>query len=136
MEICSLIEYERVWVECLNKGDLSAADTAFASDCVIHFTGVAEPLRGIGQWKDFVARFLIAFPDFHIVVEDQLVEGDRVAFRFRATGTHKGPLAGIPATGRQIAIDGVIIDRVVAGKVQERWEQIDQSLMLQQLGLA
>jgi len=136
MEVRSLIEYERVWVECLNKGDLSAADAGFAPDCVIHFTGVAEPLRGIGAWKDFVAGFLIAFPDFHITVEDQLVEGDRVAFRFRATGTHKGPLAGIPATGRQVAIDGVIIDRVVAGQVQERWEQIDQSLMLRQLGLA
>jgi len=29
-----------------------------------------------------------------------------------------------------------IIDKVVGGKVHERWEQFDQSLMLQQLGFA
>jgi hypothetical protein len=34
------------------------------------------------------------------------------------------------------AVDGLILDRVVGGKVQERWEQWDQSIMLQQLGLA
>jgi len=35
-----------------------------------------------------------------------------------------------------MAIDGLILDHVVGGKVQERWEQWDQSIMLQQLGLA
>jgi hypothetical protein len=34
-----------------------------------------------------------------------------------------------------MAIEGLIIDRLVDGKVQERWEQFDQSLMLHQLGL-
>ena len=33
-------------------------------------------------------------------------------------------------------LDGLIMDRVVGGKVQERWEQFDQLLMLQQLGFA
>jgi predicted ester cyclase len=41
-----------------------------------------------------------------------------------------------PATGKRVAVDGVILDRVVAGKMQERWEQFDQSLMLQQPGFA
>lgn len=135
MDIDSLMEYLRVWIEGLNRGDVSAADVAFAPDCVVHFTGVAEPFRGIGPWKDFVTRFLNAFPDLHVIIEDQVVQRDRVAFRFRATGTHKGPLAAAPATGRRITIDGIVIDRVVRGKVQERWEQLDQSIMLQQLGL-
>jgi steroid delta-isomerase-like uncharacterized protein len=136
MPVEGLMEYERVWVEGLNRGDVSAADAAFAPDCVVHITGVAEPLQGVGPWKELISGLLRAFPDLHLTIEDQLVQGDRVAFRWRATGTHTGPLGPAPATGKPIRLDGLIVDRVADGRVQERWEQWDQSLMLQQLGFA
>jgi steroid delta-isomerase-like uncharacterized protein len=136
MPVASLLEYQRIWIDGLNRGDVSGADATFAPDCVVHITGVPAPLRGVGQWKEFVGGFLSAFPDLHFTMDDQLVEGDLVAFRWHATGTHKGPLGPAPATGKTIAIDGLIVDRLVEGKVQERWEQFDQSLMLQQLGFA
>jgi len=96
------MEYQRIWIEGLNRGDVSAADSAFAADCVVHITGVAAPVRGVGPWKELMTGLLHAFPDLHLTMEDQLVQGDRV----------------------------------VGGKVQERWEQWDQSLMLQQLGFS
>ena len=130
------IEYERLWIDGLNRGDVSAADAVFAPSCVVHITGVAAPLRGVGPWKELLAGLLTAFPDLHFTLEDQLVQGDRVAFRWHATGTHTGPLGAAPPTGKSVALDGLIVDRVVDGKVQERWEQWDQSLMLQQLGFA
>lgn len=136
MPVESVMEHERVWVEGLNRGDVSAADAAFAPDCVVHITGVAEPLRGVGAWKDLMSGLLRAFPDLHLTIEDQLVQGDRVSFRWSATGTHTGPLGSAPATGKAVALDGLIIDRMEGGKVRERWEQWDQSLMLQQLGFA
>jgi predicted ester cyclase len=83
-----------------------------------------------------MAGLLRAFPDLHLTIEDQLVEGDRVAFRWSATGTHTGPLGAAPPTGKSVALDGLILDRLADGKVVERWEQWDQSLMLQQLGFA
>ena len=136
MTVASLVDYQRVWVEGLNRGDVSAADEAFASDCVVHITGIAEPFRSVASWKEFVSGMLTAFPDLHFTMEDQLVEGDRVAHRWHATGTHTGPLGAAPPTGKSVDIDGLIIDRVVDGKVQERWEQFDQTRMLQQLGFA
>ena len=136
MPIASLMDYQRIWVEGLNRGDVSAADAAFAPDCVVHITGVPAPFRSVTQWKEFVAGMLNAFPDIHFTMEDQLIQGDLVAHRWHATGTHKGPLGPAPATGKAIAVDGLIVDRLVEGKVQERWEQFDQSLMLQQLGFA
>lgn len=136
MAVESVMEHERIWIESLNRGDVAAADAVFAPDCIIHMTGVAEPLRGVGPWKELIAGLLRAFPDLHLTIEDQLVEGDRVAFRWSATGTHTGPLGEAPATGKSVALDGLIIDLLANGKVQERWEQWDQSLMLQQLGFA
>jgi steroid delta-isomerase-like uncharacterized protein len=136
MPIASLMEHQRIWIEGLNRGDVSAADAVFAPDCVVHITGVLAPFHGLSPWKDFVAGMLSAFPDLHFTMEDQLIQGDRAAFRWHATGTHKGPLGAAPPTGKTIAVDGLIVDRVVNGKVQERWEQFDQALMLQQLGFA
>lgn len=136
MSVESLMEHERIWVEGLNRADVSAADAAFASDCVVHITGVAQPMQGVRAWKEFVSGMLQAFPDLHFTIEDQLVQGDRAAFRWRATGTHTGPLGEAPPTGKKVALDGLIVDHLVGGKVQERWEQWDQSVMLQQLGFA
>jgi len=136
MPVESMAEHELVWIEGLNRGDVSVADAAFAPDCVVHITGVAAPLCGVGPFKTLVGGLLAAFPDLHFTVEDQLTQGDRVAFRWRATGTHTGPLGAAPPTGKPVALEGLIIDRLVDGKVQERWEQWDQSLMLQQLGFA
>ena len=136
MPIESLMEYQRIWIESLNRGDVSAADVAFAPDCVFHLTGVAEPIRGVGPWKDMIGGLLRAFPDIRIIMEDQVMQGDLVAFRWTATGTHTGPLGAAPPTGKPIVVDGLIIDRVAQGRVRERWEQWDQSLMLQQLGFA
>jgi steroid delta-isomerase-like uncharacterized protein len=136
MPVESVVEYQRLWVEALNRGDVSSADAVFAPDCIVHITGIAEPLRGVGSFKDVVAGLLRAFPDIHFTIEDQLVQGDRVAFRWRATGTHTGPLGDAPPTGKSVALDGIIVDRVADGRVKERWEQWDQSLMLQQLGFA
>ncbi|MCP9930491.1 ester cyclase [Cyanobium sp. AMD-g] len=136
MPVTSLLAYERVWIEGLNRGDVSAADEVFLPDCIFHVTGFPEPIRGVGPWKEFISGFLCAFPDLHLSVEQQLIEGDSVAFRWRGTGTHKGPLDSVPATGKEMAIEGLVIDRLVDGKVQERWEQFDQPLMLHQLGLA
>jgi steroid delta-isomerase-like uncharacterized protein len=136
MPIESVMEHERIWIESLNRGDVSSAEDVFTSDCVVHMTGVAEPVRGIGPWKDLVGGLLRAFPDLHFTVEDQLIQGDRVAFRWRATGTHTGPLGAAPPTGKAVVLDGLIMDRMTDGKVRERWEQWDQPLMLQQLGFA
>lgn len=136
MPVESVMEYQRIWIEALNRGDLSVADAVFMPDCVVHITGVADPIRGVGPWKELLGGLLRAFPDLHFTMEDQLVQGDRVAFRWHATATHTGPLGPAPATGKRIAIDGLIVDRVAGGKVRERWEQWDQTLMLQQLGFA
>ena len=53
-----------------------------------------------------------------------------------ATGRHTGPLGAAPPTGKSVALDALLVDRLADGRVQERWQQWDQSRMLQQLGFA
>jgi steroid delta-isomerase-like uncharacterized protein len=128
--------YERTWIEGLNRGDVSAADQAFARDCVIHINGSPEPNLSLDGFKQMVAGLLAAFPDLRFTIEDQIVAGDKVGTRWIAEGTNNSAFGSVPATGCRVRIGGLILDRVVDGKVVERWEQWDQMGMLQQLGLA
>ena len=128
--------YEHTWVEGLNSGDVSVADNVFASDCVIHINGSPERNLSLDGFKQMMSGLVAAFPDLHITIEDQITAGDKVATRWVAVGTNSGAFGNVPATGRQVRVDGLILDRVVEGRVVERWEQWDQMGMIQQLGLA
>jgi predicted ester cyclase len=39
-------------------------------------------------------------------------------------GSYRGPLAGIPATGRPVRISAMHLRRVADGKLTEHWEEI------------
>ena len=64
-----------------------------------------------------------------------MTEGEKVVSRFTFYGTHQGNFMGIPATGRRIAVKGVVIDRVVDGKWKDSRILMDNLAMLQQLGV-
>jgi steroid delta-isomerase-like uncharacterized protein len=128
--------YERTWIDGMNRGDVSAADGAFAPDCVIHINGSPKPNLDLDGFKGMMSGLLAAFPDLRLTIEDQIVAGDKVATRWTAEGTNNGPFGPVPATGRRVQTSGLILDRVVDGKVVERWEQWDQMALMQQLGLA
>jgi steroid delta-isomerase-like uncharacterized protein len=128
--------YERTWIDGLNRNDVSVADRVFASDCVIHINGSPDQNLDVAGFTQMVSGLLAAFPDLHFTVEDQVVATDKVATRWTAVGTHSAPLGTTPATGRQVRVDGLILDHIAGGRVVERWEQWDQMGMLQQLGLA
>ncbi len=131
-----LVEYERKWVEALNRGDAAGADEAFAPGCVIHITGSPVPDLDIAGFKQLVGGLIAAFPDLHFTIEDQIIAGDKVAMRWVAEGTNTGPFGAAPPTGKRVRIEGLLFDRVVGGRVAERWEQWDQPAMLRQLGFA
>jgi steroid delta-isomerase-like uncharacterized protein len=104
----------------------------YAPGCIIHYP---EGDRSIEEDIPFNAMFLTAFPDFKASVDDMVAEGDKVAVRFTVSGTHEGPVLGIPATGKQVAMKGVSVKRLANGKVVEEWWLGDMLGMMQQLGV-
>jgi len=120
--------FEQVW----NEGNLDAVDEILDASYVSHGLGV-EPLSGSTAFKQFVSAYRHAFPDVHFAVEDQLAEGDKVATRWTAVGTHKGELMGIAPTGKQVTVTGLTIGHYAGGKLVEAWDNWDALGMLQQL---
>lgn len=122
----------RLFEECLNRHDPNLYPELY-SDVVYRAPATGE-LRN-EEHRHFLLSVFGGFPDAQWAVEDQIAEGDRVVTRWRFTGTHAGTFMGIEATGRQLHITGICIDRLVGGKIVEEWEEGDTLGMMQQLAL-
>lgn len=124
----------RTWVaEVWNKGNIALADQMIAANYVYH--DPEHPLHGPEGFKSLHAMYRSAFPDLQFTIEDTVVEGDKVAWRFKGEGTHKGELQGIPPTGKRVVVTGTLISRIANGQFVEDWNALDLLGMLQQLGV-
>jgi steroid delta-isomerase-like uncharacterized protein len=121
--------FEEVW----SKGRAEAIDEMLANDAVVH--GLGAPVQGPAGFKTFHAAYRNAFPDVTIQVDDIVAEGDIVAARWSARGTHRGEGLGVAATGRHIQFSGMVFVRVEDGRLVEGWNNFDQLGMLEQLGV-
>src|SRR5690606_7864600 len=122
--------FEQVW----STGNLELRDSFLAVDYRGHSVDNPEPLDRDG-WTAWFTGFREAFPDATFTVEDMVAEGDRVAARLTMRGTHQGTLAGIPASGRQVVVSGMSIERIVDGRIVEGWNVNDGLGMFIQLGV-
>ena len=120
--------------EIWSKGKISVADEIVGPDLVTH-DPIAGDLKGVDALKAQVREYRGAFPDLSFVIEDLVVAGDKVVTRWTASGTHQGPLMGIPATGRAASVQGITVGRIVNGKLVEQWPLWDTLKFMQNLGV-
>ena len=120
--------FDEVW----NKGRTEAIGEMLAPRGVVH--GVGPDMVGPAGFKSFHSAYRDAFPDVRVEVHDMVAEGDKVAFRWTATATHKGGGLGFAATGKRVVFEGMGLVRVENGMLVEGWNLFDELGMLKQLG--
>jgi steroid delta-isomerase-like uncharacterized protein len=124
--------FQEVW----NEGREASIDELFAADSVAHGLGDSErEVHGPEEFKPFVSNMRGALPDTRISIDDIISSGDRVAVRVTLRGTHTGDGLGVPPTGRRVSIQGIIIVRLVDGRIVEGWNSYDQLGLLRQIGM-
>ena len=107
----------RIYAEMWNQGDLNVAREIFTLP------------EGVER---FVREFRAAFPDLQHTVETMIAEGNQVAIRFRAEGTHVGPWRQYPPSNNPVHYTGVTIITIENGKIidhhtwWDRWELSQQ----------
>ena len=82
--------------------------------------------HGLVGVEKSVAIYRKTFSELSIKVEDQIVDGDRVASRFVIEGT---------CLGRHVRFNGITVSRFEGGLIVEDWSVTDTLGMLRQLGL-
>jgi steroid delta-isomerase-like uncharacterized protein len=117
-----------------NAHDPDAVAAVFAEDAVQRDAGNPEERRGRAAICERAAVILGAFSDFRLERLELVVDGDRHADRWVATGTHDGDLFGMAPTGRRVRVEGATFSRLGAdGLVVEDTDLWDVAGLLAQL---
>ena len=89
-------------------------------------------LDGVKGWLNSV---LHAFPNIHYTLVDYVEHGDRLVLHWVADGNHHGSFLKIPASGKQVTINGISILKMENGKIKEGKLFWDLAGVLRQIGL-
>ena len=120
--------------EVITQGNMEIASQYVWEDVVeqVPFPGQGPGLEGL---KDVLQGMRTAFPDLIFSIQEQITEGDKVVSRFEWTGTHKAAFLGVPPTGRFVRVWGVVIDRLVEGRIKDTRIIMDIFGLMMQLGV-
>jgi steroid delta-isomerase-like uncharacterized protein len=103
-------------------------------DEMIRLHGYSPEPMGKAEVRLFYAGIHGAFDGPQLAFHEVFGDDERLVCRFTLTGTHRGEFLGIPATGREVSVDGITILHFRDGRCAERWSNADMLGWLVQLG--
>ncbi len=71
----------------------------------------------IADLKQIILDYRKAFPDLKANLGEMIAEGETVVYRWSMSGTHRGDLHGIAATGKPVSATGITILHFRDGKI-------------------
>jgi steroid delta-isomerase-like uncharacterized protein len=78
-----------------------------------------EPLAGVDALEAHAAQLRAAFPDLRVEPAGATLGNDALAcLPWRALGTHRGELGGLPPTDRQVTLQGVHYVELTDGRIR------------------
>jgi predicted ester cyclase len=92
------------------------------------------PPMDLAGHKEFATSFYAAIPDLEHRIEELIADDDRVAVRFRLTGTNSGRFMGNAPSGKPVDAGALALVRVDSGRVSELRAEFDQLGLMQQIG--
>ena len=115
-------------------GKVDVVDDVVADSCVDH-----DPLPGQSQGaagqKQTCQMVVAGLSDRRTLQDDLLAIDDVVVENWLFEGTHTGDFMGVPATNKDVTMEGIANHRIVDGRIVEHWSQIDGIGMLAQMGV-
>lgn len=122
------------YLEALLAPDPAGLDGVVTPDSRCHELEAMGLPRGPEGLKMFRRQVNAAIPDEHIFISGVRFEGDDIIQAdLVMEATQTGEIFGIPATGRRIRFEVQERCRFVAGKLAERWAQVDVEDIKRQL---
>jgi steroid delta-isomerase-like uncharacterized protein len=96
------------WTNAWNSHDINKVTALFSPDVVVDQPSNPKPLNAAGL-RAFFRGIFVAYPDFHITVEDKVLDGWKAVTIERVTGHWRGPYTN-PATGKTAPPNGRAFD--------------------------
>ncbi len=121
----------RDYVDAFNRGDMDALHALLADEAEIQ--GVLG--KGMFDKIEPIWRQLIDGYGMQLEIVDLIAEGNRVAARFRETGTFRAPAFGREPTGKSYELVAMEWFEIETGKIKRRWGARDAASQARQLGI-
>jgi predicted ester cyclase len=127
-------------LDATNTRDWDRWEALHTANAIRTAPELEAPLRGATAMRAAIEALSVAFPDYHLELEQSIAQGDWLAVRLHTTGTMTGPLAlsdgtSVPATGRTIEQEWSALVRFEGDRIAEFHEFYDQLTLMVQLGL-
>ena len=97
-------------------------------------SGTVGTVAGRDNVAGLMTTVVTSIPDLHASVKDIFGQGNEVVVRLVVSGTQKGPLLGIPASGRPVQWDAIDLYHLHDGKISEEWAGEDFVAFLHDTG--
>jgi steroid delta-isomerase-like uncharacterized protein len=119
------------YLDLYNRGAWDELAATVAPDYLHHNNEVALTFQQFTRGAMWIRAGL---PDLTVTAEDLVEEGDRIAARWVARGTHLHSLAGEAPTSKTVVLHGITVFRFRDGLIAEDWEAMDEQSLMQQIG--
>jgi predicted ester cyclase len=127
---------QRFYDEVINAHNPNMVDSFCTPEFVNHQPSPGHTGKGIDDLKADFGEFFAAFPDIHMTTNMMVANGDTVMALITITGTNTGPMGpGMPATNKQVNVQGTDIIVLKDGKATDRWGMGEEMKMMQQMGM-
>ena len=120
--------YDDLW----NRWDDSLVPSVLSPDFAFRGSLGASTV-GHDGWRSYRDTVRAGAADFHNSVVTLVCQGSSAAARLTYTGTHTGPLLGLPATGRRFEYAGAAFFTAADGLLTSAWVLGDLASLREQL---
>jgi steroid delta-isomerase-like uncharacterized protein len=96
------------WSDAWNSHDIDKVVALFSPDVSVDQPSNPKPLTA-KSLRGFFQMIFVAYPDFHITVQDRILDGWKAVTIERVTGHWRGPYTN-PATGKTTMPNGRAFD--------------------------
>lgn len=120
------------WLSVWSTKDVSTFDEVAHPD-IVHHWAQHDDTTGLDQLKEGVQVFFTGFPDFVLVPQFTIVDGDWVVIHFTVTGTQTGPFLELEPSGARATWTGTNLFRIECGQIVESWSEVDSLGLRSQL---
>ena len=119
--------------EVVDGHDGSATSSLVTSNVSWH-GGTLGDVSGSANVQGLFTSIVTALPDLHSTVYDVVAQGNEVVVRQVITGTQKGAIIGIPASGKTVSWNAVDLFVLSNGKISQIWAGDDWTAILYDTG--
>jgi steroid delta-isomerase-like uncharacterized protein/uncharacterized protein (TIGR02118 family) len=126
----------REWAAAWSAGDSDRLAAIFTDDCVYEDVTMGVLTHGKAELKTFADGIFGAIPDFAIELAAHFAAGGWAGLEWTMSGTQRGDLPGLPATGKPFTLRGSSILELSSGRIARCTDYWDMTAFLKQIGAA